>query len=137
MAPSGGRSVTSKKVLRKLEMESLGSKARSPVPMTEPIAFSQRTSTIRSFRQSTVGVNDESLQVTSIYPNPGINNLTVTSPEKMSSVVLYNLTGMEVYSQKISANTFTIQRNNMLSGIYLLRIDYESGRTATYKVIFR
>lgn len=89
------------------------------------------------FRQSTVGVNDESLQVTSIYPNPGINNLTVTSPEKMSSVVLYNLTGMEVYSQKISANTFTIQRNNMLSGIYLLHIDYESGRTATYKVIFR
>lgn len=89
------------------------------------------------FRQTTVGVSDVPSVSTVIYPNPAPGNITITSNEKMAYITLYNLTGTELYTLPVASGTFTLQRNDLPDGVYFVKINYASGNSGAYKLIFK
>jgi beta-xylosidase len=63
------------------------------------------------------------LNNTIIFPNPIKDRLTITSSFKFSEIKIYSVIGTELFSQKITAtNAFTINKLDLNSGIYLLKI---------------
>ena len=96
-------------------------------------------------RDSPVGIEDvtNSLNI-SIYPNPSTDYFTVSLSEEMQEelsvadvqIELYNVTGQLVQSQKIETSETVIQRNDLYSGIYFLRLMSNGITLGQQKVIF-
>ena len=67
----------------------------------------------------------------SIYPNPVRDNFTIEfeiSKQKRMQISLYNIRGERIKSiyndfTNIEKSTFTIETDNLLSGVYFIRID--------------
>lgn len=73
--------------------------------------------------------------ITKIFPNPASGHLTIMSGARQSTVDIYNLDGVKVYSANIY-DTTAILRPVLPSGIYLLRV-VSNGRIAlTQKLIW-
>jgi hypothetical protein len=63
----------------------------------------------------------------SIYPNPVINELNITSGVEMTQVEIINQLGQKVYSQVVKDNVFNLKTNDYESGVYYVRITTEQG----------
>jgi hypothetical protein len=67
----------------------------------------------------------------SIYPNPARDNFTIEfeiSKQKRMQISLYNVRGERIKSiyndfTNSGKNSFTIETDNLLSGVYFVRID--------------
>ncbi len=70
-----------------------------------------------------------------IYPNPTTNFIRINNVEN-AVVSLFNTSGKQLLSQKISAEDNSIRTEHLASGIYLLKID-EGSAIATRKIIKR
>lgn len=69
------------------------------------------------------------------YPNPFVDFITVESPEALIlSVRLYTQSGSEVYSAKVNSDNYKIHTNNLVNGIYILKIETIHG-TLTNKIV--
>jgi hypothetical protein len=68
------------------------------------------------------GVNDLDDVGFSAYPNPVQNILNIRANEEISSAVVYNVLGQEVYNAKINALNATIDMANFASGAYFLKV---------------
>ncbi len=58
----------------------------------------------------------------SIYPNPATNVINLKSDEMMSTIQIYDLSGQLVENVTINAETFTVNTQNLVDGIYLISI---------------
>jgi hypothetical protein len=58
-----------------------------------------------------------------IYPNPVIEQLTITSTETMEKITLYDLTGKEIVHFKPEAKSVTLPMQDLTPGIYTIKIE--------------
>jgi hypothetical protein len=68
------------------------------------------------------GVNDLDDVGFSAYPNPVQNILNIRANEEISSAVVYNVLGQEVYNANINALNATIDMAGFASGAYFLKV---------------
>ena len=70
----------------------------------------------------------------SVFPNPAVNQLTVTSEKTLNNVELLDALGRTVLTQTSNANRFQLDLSQIPSGIYLLRAT-DGERMFTQKVV--
>ena len=70
-----------------------------------------------------LGVNDIDADGFTAYPNPVKNVLNLKANEKITSAVVYNLLGQEVYNANINALTATIDMASFASGAYFVKVN--------------
>jgi len=80
------------------------------------------------------GINQNSLSVLSVYPNPATDYLNVANVINESTISLFNQFGKEVISKNISSN-YKLPVGQFPSGLYLLRINSGNGEIQTEKVV--
>lgn len=74
----------------------------------------------------------------SVYPNPMKNNATIwfANNEQNLRVQLFDIAGKAVIDQSnISNNFYVIQKNNLKSGIYILKVSNQSGFSSVEKLV--
>ncbi len=72
----------------------------------------------------------------SLYPNPALNDLTISATEFIERVSVYSLSGQLVIDKKINTNEDTLDVSNLQSGMYLVQI-MSNGKLETKKFIKR
>ena len=82
------------------------------------------TDTSTCFMISNVGINQESIDFLTIYPNPTQGVIFVGSPEQFigSSFKIYSVVGEVIYESIINSTLFSIDLSAFEKGIYLIRI---------------
>ena len=87
-------------------------------------------------------ITEEFIEGPILYPNPATDQITIVLNEFLSSAAcqirIYNLCGELVKAQSITTNTGTImiERSGLESGIYLMNISDQQGRTSRIKFAF-
>ncbi|RMG73063.1 MAG: T9SS C-terminal target domain-containing protein [Bacteroidetes bacterium] len=64
-----------------------------------------------------------------LYPNPTQGTWTVKAPLDISAVVVYDLMGRQVFSQRGNRSELIIQSGRLPAGMYLVEIHTDRGRT--------
>ena len=72
---------------------------------------------------------------TSIYPNPSNGIVNISSNKNISHCQLYDLQGNMLIDNSLSGNVNTIDVNNLVPGIYILKLQFYDNQTSYYKVI--
>jgi hypothetical protein len=81
----------------------------------------------------TVSIDEFSGKTISIYPNPASDYINVKSDSKILSVEMTNLVGQMVIREAVSDNVYKANVSTAQPGIYLLKIETETG-TITKKI---
>ena len=63
------------------------------------------------------------------YPNPTKGELHIKSADNLTSVSVYDLSGKMLLNNSISGNEHDIQLNDLSSGVYLLEVASENGKS--------
>ena len=91
----------------------------------------------------TTGIEDKNLMsesnTISVYPNPANTSFNISTKKPMQGAIIniYNIQGQLVQqSSNMSGSLFTLQRNNIPSGMYFLKIQDSTGKYFTAKVFF-
>ena len=84
-----------------------------------------------AYNSTTALQNNETNKLT-LYPNPVINSLTVSTNAELEKVEIYSLTGILV--KRTGADIKTIDMSNLNNGSYLVRIHTKLG-TTNHKII--
>lgn len=82
-----------------------------------------------------LSVTKSNIEGFSIYPNPvkgGIFRI-MSSNHTLKSILVYDMLGKQVFSQKVMGNDI-IDVNNLNAGIYILKVE-EQGKVATRKLV--
>ena len=69
-----------------------------------------------------------------VYPNPAIDNVTITNSKNISRVVVVNMLGQIVVDKKFDAASVQVNVEQLSSSTYMLQI-YSENQTATFKFI--
>lgn len=82
-------------------------------------------------RTSSLGVEDFSLNATSIYPNPASGAFYIKTKTNLSKVKLYSQTGSLVRTIDVmdDAREVTVDVNGIQSGVYLLELQNDSEKS--------
>ncbi|TRX16094.1 T9SS type A sorting domain-containing protein [Flavobacterium franklandianum] len=80
---------------------------------------------------TTLGVEDFSLNATSVYPNPSYGEFYIKTKTNLSKVNLYNQTGALVKAIKLSDDSreVKIDVNGIQSGVYFLELQNDSEKS--------
>jgi uncharacterized delta-60 repeat protein len=60
------------------------------------------------------------------YPNPFNESLAIESEKIMNDVSIFDITGKEVFSKSVNAQTLTINTNKWKSGVYFVKIENQT-----------
>ena len=71
------------------------------------------------------------------FPNPASGHLYVEAEEPLTTISLYNLSGMEVLQQKHQIQSCVLDVQAMKPGLYLLKITTVSGSVRTKKIVIK
>ena len=58
-----------------------------------------------------------------VWPNPASDRFTVSSPDDLTRIRLYDITGAKILDMKCTARTITVPVQNLEPGIYTLRAE--------------
>jgi len=83
-------------------------------------------------QQEAVGVEEVSVDLTRVYPNPAAEAVYVVSPELIRSLELFDLSGRRVLREEVNASLALISLEGLMPGCYLVRVN---GRDATKLMI--
>lgn len=85
----------------------------------------------------TLGISDkQKLNEVKVSPNPGNGKFLIESNEPFSIIEVYSLDGLMIKSAyDIPGKTAVIDLTGQTSGVYLLKITFESGNKASKKII--
>jgi|GEM_PF-2713819 len=78
-----------------------------------------------------LGTEDFSKNNFKVYPNPTTGISNIQSDLEIENIAIYNQIGQLISNQKNTA----IDLSNVVSGIYIIQIDFENGQKATKKII--
>ncbi|MBA9072948.1 hypothetical protein GGR22_001074 [Flavobacterium gossypii] len=81
--------------------------------------------------QESLGTIDFNKNDFKLYPNPTEGIINIQANQEIKSITIYNHLGQLIATQKASQ----INIANLSSGIYMIRVDFENGQTATKKVV--
>ncbi len=70
-----------------------------------------------------------------IFPNPAINTVQVVAHIEMEYYAIYNLLGAKVAEGIIETTRKQIDVSSLISGVYLLQLVSETGKTFTHKMV--
>lgn len=87
---------------------------------------------------SATGFEDQSFASWSVYPNPFFSSTTFKTDKflKNATLTIFNVYGEQVLSIKnISGQTIELQRDNLPSGVYLVRLMQQNKVIATNKLV--
>lgn len=70
-----------------------------------------------------------------IAPNPAVTEMRFNSDETMETIEIYNFAGQLMSSNRVNANRFVLNRNDLSNGMYIAKIQYEGG-IVSKKVVF-
>ena len=73
----------------------------------------------------TTGIQDAIANNVSMYPNPVLNNLTITSEDLVKNVEVYSLTG--ILMQRTQGNIKIIDMSHLTNGSYVVKVLTEQG----------
>lgn len=73
--------------------------------------------------------------VSSIYPNPTSQSLTITSSDQITNVAISNLLGQTVYSQAYDVQKAEVNVAGLPAGVYVVRVSDGQGNVAVRKVL--
>lgn len=72
---------------------------------------------------SNVEINSQKLRPFKIFPNPIVDNIKITSSNnQLFNIAIFNLLGEEVYSSTNNLDYVCIGVNNLISGLYFIKI---------------
>lgn len=75
-------------------------------------------------------------QETYFYPNPARSKIKVVSPEKISGIAIYNLSGIKIMeTEKGNSNTFDVNISHLNPGLYFLKVSVNSGKESSHKIM--
>jgi len=86
--------------------------------------------------QYIVGLNEEQTAEFSIYPNPVVDQLNISSDKEMTQIDIFNQLGQKVYSQVVKDSNFQLGTGEFNSGVYFVRITTENS-VSTEKIMIR
>jgi hypothetical protein len=89
---------------------------------------------INDFYDPPLGVYDLDAVGFTAYPNPVKNVLNLQANEEITSAVVYNILGQEVYNASINALNATIDMANFASGAYFVKVNV-GGTEGVVKVL--
>ncbi len=70
-----------------------------------------------------------------VYPNPVTDVLTISNKAQLSEVVIVNLLGQTVISQKAGADKVTVNTASLQNGTYILKVYTTEGGSASVKIV--
>jgi hypothetical protein len=73
------------------------------------------------------GINNPLAAETVVYPNPARDQVTISSSEEMTRITIVNYVGQLIENRELNQNKVVLNTTNYESGIYLVRIETESG----------
>lgn len=77
---------------------------------------------IQSFRARYISTDSTSelytTNQTTIFPNPGTNQFTIQADTPFTHVIVYDMTGLQIFSQSVSETAIRINTESWPSGIY-------------------
>ncbi|MBU2926684.1 T9SS type A sorting domain-containing protein [Winogradskyella psychrotolerans] len=90
--------------------------------------------TVDGFCEDTLSVDEvSSFSTFNYFPNPVSDILNVSAQSKFSNLELYNVMGQKI--DTYDANTSVINTRGLASGIYMLKVQFENGRSETFEII--
>jgi N-acetylneuraminic acid mutarotase len=84
-----------------------------------------------------VGLNETNLISISVYPNPTMSVLNLSSESILSEVSLYSADGRRVIFEKPNTDHFSIDMNQQPTGIYILTVSNDQGKVISTEKIIR
>lgn len=82
-----------------------------------------------------IAENDDTM-INSIFPNPSSSNMTISFGEAgEKEIVLIDIAGRVIRNETTSAPSFTIERNGLKAGTYIISV-IANGAQSTSKVVF-
>jgi len=85
---------------------------------------------------TTLGLNDLTPTVTSIYPNPTNDIININLDEgQLSKIELYSMTGRLLFKTDLNSNTYTLNMGNYASGSYFVRVFNQKNVFVNKKII--
>ena len=83
----------------------------------------------------TTGMNENhGFEKANVFPNPGTNQFTIQTDTPFTKVIVYDLTGCQIYNQTLSETTIRINTENWPSGVYFWKA-YDSNSAQSGKWI--
>ena len=79
------------------------------------------------------GVENDFVLEATIYPNPTDGSFQIMTEEKLSKVILYDITGRPLEEWKGGVNYYQV--DDLRSGTYLLKVSTFDGRNSIYKLV--
>lgn len=80
----------------------------------------------------TLGLNDQQKNVTSLYPNPVIDNLEIKSNQNFKEIRVYNLDGKIIKKKKLLSNSINL--SDLIPGTYIAQLIGED-TISSHKII--
>lgn len=84
-----------------------------------------------------VGLNTNSLEVITAYPNPASDVLNIKANQQLESVSLYSLDGKLILYKNVSADFVSLDVMDIPTGIYFYEIKTNKGESIKEKVIIK
>jgi hypothetical protein len=81
-----------------------------------------------------LGVESNTIEGFTYYPNPTTSTLNLSSIERIENVEIYNMLGQKVIAQSVNATTSEINVSSLATGAYLMKV-LVNGQTGVYKII--
>jgi len=69
-----------------------------------------------------------------IYPNPTENTLFISSSESFEHIILYSITGKEVFNKTVSSKETQLNVSSLSQGIYILQV-VSKGKSETFRIL--
>lgn len=64
------------------------------------------------------------VMICAVYPNPAVDQITVTSPDRIGNIVIINMIGQVVYSQAYTGHAaITLSVRDYVPGVYFVRVN--------------
>ncbi|MCD4682614.1 MAG: T9SS type A sorting domain-containing protein, partial [Bacteroidales bacterium] len=73
------------------------------------------------------GINENEKTAVMLYPNPATNFFNIKSDHEILNVELMNLMGQRILAEQVNAKTHQINTSELQAGIYIIKVDTESG----------
>lgn len=94
--------------------------------------------TISKVQGEALGVSDNELITTLIYPNPAKNIVTIEVPQEViSSIQISDIKGSILASEVVNKSKKALSISHLSSGMYFVNITTQSGNTAVKKLVVR
>jgi hypothetical protein len=81
-----------------------------------------------------LGVTEYAKNSLTYYPNPVSSTLNISLQETIDTVTVYNVMGQAVQTQRLNANTSTIDMSGLAAGHYIVTVT-AAGQAKTFKIV--